>query len=345
MPKIVQNKFGGVNQRVLRFEGQDFSELEGSWPEFAGIQSRINGKGLLTTTGSAVKAIFQTWTPYGYGFGYYQTDINVSTDNWKVAPFNIDPSPPVLVDINGLGNVISVLDGSFGFDTGSGLGGGTGKFGKWRMESATFNLADYLAFYTNFTGSDSQSSQAPAPTYPYTLDYLPFIDCDINPTATSFTGLNAGLSQASNTEIDNNLFPPPNNVLNDSWSAARTDTSLTIDLTSLLGNYKTILNITLITHITYNGGSPQLLEIPVWSIVQDNSIPTFEASDYLQSVEPIQTPLNFDAHGNKVDPADEYNFGTDAPAGYDAARLQTAATTITSTQFKIYYNAFVYGSS
>lgn len=100
MGSILQNKFGGVDERALPQNAEDFFSINGVFPRFAGLQNRILGKQLLNKGTSPIYGIFQSWTPFGYGRGYYQTGGDVLTDVWTPPPFRIpvlsDGSIPVL---------------------------------------------------------------------------------------------------------------------------------------------------------------------------------------------------------------------------------------------------------
>lgn len=65
---------GGVNERayITELPPQTFNALNGVFPEFAGLQSRLFGKRLLEKYANSIYGIYQFWTPMGYGVGLYQ---------------------------------------------------------------------------------------------------------------------------------------------------------------------------------------------------------------------------------------------------------------------------------
>lgn len=71
---ITLNTIGGIDERVYPTElkPQEYSALNGVFPEFAGLQSRLFGKRLLAKYAGALYGIYQFWTPMGYGVGLYQ---------------------------------------------------------------------------------------------------------------------------------------------------------------------------------------------------------------------------------------------------------------------------------
>lgn len=113
---------GGVNQRVRDTElpPQQYSLLEGLFPEFAGLQSRVWGKRVLEKYSEAIYGIHQFWTPQGYGGGLYQFAGEVDFGYWltPLNGFNLN-IPPIGVDGGGM-----TLD-EFGYPYGSNFGYGT----------------------------------------------------------------------------------------------------------------------------------------------------------------------------------------------------------------------------
>ena len=100
---ILQNKFGGVDQRSLPQKGEDFLEINGVFPRFAGLQNRIEGKLLLDKFNGEIWNIYQAWNPFGYGLGLYQLNNNLLTDTWYPPDFPLPPSISYLIPTdNGL---------------------------------------------------------------------------------------------------------------------------------------------------------------------------------------------------------------------------------------------------
>lgn len=119
---VVHQVVGGVNQRVRDTElpPQQYSLLEGLFPEFAGLQSRVWGKRVLEKYAEAIYGIHQFWTPQGYGGGLYQFAGEVDFGYWltPLNGFNLN-IPPIGIDGGGM-----TLD-EFGYGTGSNFGYGT----------------------------------------------------------------------------------------------------------------------------------------------------------------------------------------------------------------------------
>lgn len=85
---------GGVNQRVYDTElkREEYSLLEGVFPELAGLQGRLYGKRLLSKYASSVYSIFQFWTPLGYGSGLFQFTGDLRIGPWitPISKFDLD---------------------------------------------------------------------------------------------------------------------------------------------------------------------------------------------------------------------------------------------------------------
>lgn len=88
---------GGTNERVRSTElpPSDYSEIVGTFPEFAGLQGRIFGKRILHKFAKSVYSIYQFWTPMGYGAGLYQSDV-IDYGPWPPpgGPIVLPPLPP-----------------------------------------------------------------------------------------------------------------------------------------------------------------------------------------------------------------------------------------------------------
>lgn len=134
----------GVNQRVNRTElnPQEWSDLQGVFPEFAGLQSRLWGKRLLKKYASSIYGIHQFWTPQGYGGGLYQFTGTLDFGTWLTPISVFDLTPLDLgIDLGGY-----TLDDF----------GNTGPNFDWGPQSACV-----LSF---LEGGTDHSSCAPAPT-------------------------------------------------------------------------------------------------------------------------------------------------------------------------------------
>lgn len=119
---IALRTVAGVNQRVRATELplHQFPTLEGVFPEFAGLQSRVWGKRLLQKYDEAVYGIHQFWTPMGYGVGLYQFDGSLDYGPWLTPNSSFDLSIPDLgFDGGGM-----TLD-EFGLPYGANFGYGT----------------------------------------------------------------------------------------------------------------------------------------------------------------------------------------------------------------------------
>ncbi len=112
---------GGTNQRVRDTElsSHEYSLIEGAFPEFAGLQSRVWGKRLLAKYPDSVYGIHQFWTPYGYGGGLYQFDGLLDFGPWLTPTSNFDLTPPLLPFDGGNMTVDDFGDygGRFGYGT------------------------------------------------------------------------------------------------------------------------------------------------------------------------------------------------------------------------------------
>lgn len=119
---VIQNTVCGVNQRLRPTELplHEFPNIEGVFPEFAGLQSRIWGKRLLHKYASAVYGIHQFWTPQGYGGGLYQFDGTLDFGQWLTPSSNFDLTIP---DIGWDGGGMTFDE--FGQPYGSNFGYGT----------------------------------------------------------------------------------------------------------------------------------------------------------------------------------------------------------------------------
>lgn len=88
---------GGVNQRVYPTElpAHQYANLDGVFPEFAGLQSRLFGKRLLKKYDDPIYGIFQFWTPMGYGGGLYQFSGSLDYGIWLTpnSIITLDPLP------------------------------------------------------------------------------------------------------------------------------------------------------------------------------------------------------------------------------------------------------------
>lgn len=100
----ILSAIGGVNQRVRDTELplHEYPKIEGVFPEFAGLQSRLWGKRLLQKYDEAVYGIHQFWTPQGYGAGLYQFEGTVDYGQWLTPTSNLGLNiPPLGVDGGG----------------------------------------------------------------------------------------------------------------------------------------------------------------------------------------------------------------------------------------------------
>jgi hypothetical protein len=337
---ILQNKFGGVNQRALRFEALDFFKFDGCWPQWAGIQSRMNGKALLELSNDSqpVYAIFQTFTPQGYSVGYYQTFSNVSADNWALAAPNINLNPLNLLPINGQGYTIGPLDTNYGFNSTSGLGGGTGTTGQYKIthvDYAVSSILSNLEYFTNSTSIPEVVIPIPDDEIP-NYGYLPFQNATaITQTTPPTVALVASLDSSTTNETENNLSPPPNNNEVQNWASTAINTSGILNLTSSL--LSTSINATLLA--TINSVNVEIpFNIP-WSSIQSNPIISINTQQYIQPATIIQSAQNFDSMGDPVTVAP--NAG---PGLYGMKeRNQSQNSTVTLNSVRVYSVSFVYG--
>jgi len=112
---------GGVNQRVRSTELQphEYVTLEGVFPEFAGLQSRIWGKRLLQKYPGPIFGIYQFWTPQGYGGGLYQFQDTIDFGYWLTPYARFDFSLPSL-DFDGGGMTLDDFGNGYGENFGYG---------------------------------------------------------------------------------------------------------------------------------------------------------------------------------------------------------------------------------
>lgn len=112
----------GVNERLLPVElpAPEWTLIEGTFPEFAGLQSRLFGKRLLAKYAESIYSIFQFWTPLGYGRGLYQFTNTIDSGLWTTPTSNfIIPAIPPSLPFDGEGLTVD----DFGGKGGSGGGG------------------------------------------------------------------------------------------------------------------------------------------------------------------------------------------------------------------------------
>ena len=175
-PTEVLISLGSVNQRINDDElpPDQYSNIEGTFPEFSGMQSRIWGKRTLAKFSEAVKTIYQFWTPLGYAGGIYQFNDNVDFGKWltpisKFPDLTLPPSVPF--DINNY-----TLD-DFGWSRGLNFGiGDTGATGanlpndnnggpagqgtrcSWQTVSTNYTSLTYIKTSTNVIGTNNFSN-------------------------------------------------------------------------------------------------------------------------------------------------------------------------------------------
>lgn len=112
----------GINQRDRDVELplSQYSFLQGVFPEFTGLQSRIWGKRTLEKYAGAIYGIYQFWSPYGYGVGLYQfagtTDYGVWLTPTTEIQIALIPNPSLSVDGGGF------TVNEFGYSYGSNFG-------------------------------------------------------------------------------------------------------------------------------------------------------------------------------------------------------------------------------
>lgn len=86
------NFIGGINQRVriTELKPEEYANLQGTFPEFTGLQSRLWGKRLLKKYVDSIYGIYQFWSPYGYGAGLYQFTGTLDAGPWIAPISNFD---------------------------------------------------------------------------------------------------------------------------------------------------------------------------------------------------------------------------------------------------------------
>lgn len=135
----------GVNQRMRATELplHQYPNLEGVFPEFAGLQSRVWGKRLLQKYATGIYGIHQFWLPQGYGGGLYQFDGTLDFGQWLTPNSSFDLSVPPLGFDGG-----NMTYDEFGNPYGSNFGYGT----------------DNTCLISFLNGSSDHSSCAPPPS-------------------------------------------------------------------------------------------------------------------------------------------------------------------------------------
>lgn len=102
---LALTSIAGVNERVANVElpPTEYSVLQGAFPEFATLQSRIWGKQLLKKYDFPIYGIHQFWTPQGYGGGLYQFQGSLDYGYWLTPTSNFDLGiPPLPIDGGGM---------------------------------------------------------------------------------------------------------------------------------------------------------------------------------------------------------------------------------------------------
>lgn len=96
----------GVNDRFVATELplSDFSLVEGVFPQYEGMQTRIFGKRLLAKYADPIYGIYQFWSPVGYATGLYQFEGKLDSGPWLTPTSNIViPALPAAVGFDGGG--------------------------------------------------------------------------------------------------------------------------------------------------------------------------------------------------------------------------------------------------
>lgn len=283
---VLQNKFGGINQRVLRTEALDFSSFDGTFPLNVGIQTRSYGKATLQRFNNPVQAIFQFFTPQGYGVGIYQTNNSVDLSPWLLGqynfPLNSDGSidNPTTLPVNNLG-VVSGAD--TGYDSTSGALGGTGIRYKFKITTTDLPVATYLSNLIYFTGTYDNSNVIPIPNdQPFPpLPFLGFINATASTQTTPPSNvLIATLGSSTTNRIDNNLFPPPNNIQTQIWSSSAVDTQGTLDITPIVST-QNLIELTVIAGVNGSDIEIPLSNTQTFEQIIANPVLSIKTSDYL----------------------------------------------------------------
>lgn len=116
---LLLNVVAGINERETETElpPPQYSFLSGTFPEFAGLQSRLWGKRTLAKYPDSIYGIHQFWTPQGYGGGLYQFNDQLDFGAW-ITPLNtIDLAVPA-IGYDGGGMTLN----EFGYSYGSNFG-------------------------------------------------------------------------------------------------------------------------------------------------------------------------------------------------------------------------------
>jgi hypothetical protein len=327
--EFLQNKFGGVNQRLLRTESENFWEFNGCFPEWAGVQCRIPGKGWLQSYDGQVTQIVQTYNPIGYGPVIIQTPTAVIIVPWTPPVFNINPTPPLNLIINQWGGLPGLVIP--GYNTTTGLNNGLGVNNKYKITWTAYNISTYLSNLVYYTNSLSDGNTIPWPNDEIpSWNYLPFQNAAISGSSTPpSNALLASLNSATTNQLHGNTAPPPNNNEVQSWTSTVVNTTGILDLSSLiLGD--TVVLATLA--VTINGTNTEIpFNLPFASL-QNNPHVSINSSDYLIPGSVAQTAYNFNAFGDQVSvPPD-----TEAGLYGMAQRNQSQSTSITFNSIIIY---------
>lgn len=167
---------GTVNQRLndVELPDADYSNIEGTFPEFSGLQSRIWGKRTLAKFASQVRGIYQFWTPLGYAGGVYQFSSELDFGKWltpisKFPSLTLPPSKPFdasgyTLDDFGWSNGLNFGIGDTGA-TGANLpndynGGpaGQGTRCQWQTVTTNYTSATYIKTGTTVLGTNNFSN-------------------------------------------------------------------------------------------------------------------------------------------------------------------------------------------
>lgn len=224
----------GVNERVAPtyLPPEQFSQVNGVFPEFAGMQTRIFGKRVLAKYANPIYGIHQFFGPQGYGAGLYQFDGTVSTAPWitpvskillALLPLAVDGgnvtldefgqgwggggivAPNVCVpnfnELNAAGISCAPQVSNFNapIDDNNGSAAGKGKRCEWQTQvlatvpNSGFQLYDKIAPRTTCTASYNTVIIVPvAPTSPVPLGPIP--TPNICTTSSAAIGVVGGVS-------------------------------------------------------------------------------------------------------------------------------------------------------
>lgn len=227
----------GVNERATLTELplSDFSLVEGTFPQYAGQQTRIPGKRLLSLYPNPIYGIFQFWTPVGYAAGLYQFEGSLDTAPWLTPTSNIViPAIPASIGFDGGGMTLGDFGQSYGEpfsppnvcivgfvgmnsahvmcgtppgplpDDSNGSGAGDGRTCRWeeRIDTYTFTEGSFIG--QRFTRSGEYSQTVYTGPTPQIIDIGPYAELSTTPVVSALS-MRAAITRYSSCNFNGGI--------------------------------------------------------------------------------------------------------------------------------------------